>query len=213
MNRALDIVFESYSEFDVSRNFRHIFDYLNYEPIIKLSYRLNSSYFEKRNEISPKSLINCVDERNSTRFVYRNEQIIDIVKSRANELCDFLLDKSYYKQSENELTINFSEKNIGRIYRHNSLYSENVYEYDLINILRRISLIRTFEIQVVKKGGKPFNFRDASSGEANILSTLLSLVPLLKDDSLILIDEPEINLDPLWQSQYIDLLNKILEQC
>ncbi|MCA9750061.1 MAG: ATP-binding protein [Romboutsia sp.] len=197
MNRALEIVFESYSEFDVSRNFRHIFDYLDYEPIIKLSYRLNSSYFEKINEISPKSLINFVEERNSNRFVSRNEQIIDIVKSRANELCNFLLDKLYYRQSENELTINFSEKNIGRIYRDNSLYSENVYEYELINILRKIGLIRTFEIQVFKKGGKPFNFRDASSGEANILSTLLSLVPLLKDDSLILIDEPEISLHPL----------------
>ncbi|MDE1208363.1 ATP-binding protein [Tenacibaculum larymnensis] len=211
MNRALEIVFESYSEFDVSRNFRHIFDYLHYEPIIKLNYRLNTSYFEKRNDISPETLIRFIKERNSNKFNYRSENIIDIVKARANDLCDFLLDKLYYHQKENELTINFSEKNIGRIYRDNSLYSENVYEYDLINILRRIGLIRTFEIQVFKKGGKPFNFRDASSGEANILSTLLSLIPLLKDNSLILIDEPEISLHPLWQSKYIDLLNKILK--
>lgn len=62
-----------------------------------------------------------------------------------------------------------------------------------------------------KKGGSSFNFREASSGEANILSTLISLVPLLKDNSLVLIDEPEISLHPLWQSKYIDLLNKILE--
>jgi len=56
-----------------------------------------------------------------------------------------------------------------------------------------------------------FNFSDASSGEANILSTLLALVPLLKNNSLILIDEPEISLHPSWQSRYIDLLNKTLE--
>ncbi|QRE25160.1 AAA family ATPase, partial [Flavobacterium psychrophilum] len=90
-----------------------------------------------------------------------------------------------------------------------SLYSENVYEYELINILRRIGLIRTFEIQVYKKGGTPFNFSEASSGEANILSTLLSLVPLLKDNSLILIDEPEISLHPLWQSKYMTLSRKV----
>lgn len=211
MNRALEIVFESYSEFDVSRNYRHIFDYLDYEPIIKLTYRLNSSYFEKRKDVSPKTLIEFVEETSANKFVYRNESVVNIVKERANELCDFILDKLYYRKSENELTINFSEKNIGRINRDNSLYSENVYEYDLINILRRIGLIRTFEIQVFKKGGMPFNFRDASSGEANILSTLLSLVPLLKNNCLILIDEPEISLHPLWQAKYIDLLNKILE--
>lgn len=211
MNRALEIVFESYAQFDVSRNYRHIFDYLNYEPIIKLNYRLNTSYFEKSNDVSPKTLINYVEESNANRFAYRNDTIIKIVQERANELCDFILDKLYYRKTENELTINFSEKNIGRIRRDNSLYSENVYEYDLINILRKIGLIRTFEIQVYKKGGTPFNFSEASSGEANILSTLLSLVPLLKDNSLILIDEPEISLHPLWQAKYIDLLNKILE--
>ncbi|MCG9793817.1 ATP-binding protein [Flavobacterium algicola] len=211
MNRALEIVFESYSQFDVSRNYRHIFDYLNYEPVIKLNYRLDSSYFEKSKDITPKTLINYIEESSANRFVYRNDSLINIVKERANELCDFILDKLYYRKTENELTINFSEKNIGRIRRDNSLYSENVYEYDLINILRRIGLIRTFEIHVFKKGGTPFNFSEASSGEANILSTLLSLVPLLKDNSLILIDEPEISLHPLWQAKYIDLLNKILE--
>ncbi|MDN3494243.1 ATP-binding protein [Winogradskyella bathintestinalis] len=211
MNRALEIVFESYSEFDVSRNYRHIFDYLNYEPIIKLYYRLNHSYFDKFKNISPKTLIEYVEESNSNRFTYRNDVVINIVKNRANELCDFILEKIDFQKRENELTINFSEKNIGRIRRDNSLYSETVYEYELINILRRIGLIRTFEIQVFKKGGMPFNFSDASSGEANILSTLLSLVPLLKNNSLILIDEPEISLHPMWQAKYIDLLNKILE--
>lgn len=211
MNRALEIVFESYSQFDVSRNYRHIFDYLNYEPIIKLNYRLDISYFEKIKDISPKTLINYVEVSSANRFAYRNESLINIVKERANEMCIFIQDKLHNLKPENELTINFSEKNIGRIHKDNSLYSENVNKYDLINILRRIGLIRAFEIQVYKKGGTPFNFSEASSGEANILSTLLSLVPLLKDNSLILIDEPEISLHPLWQAKYIDLLNKILE--
>ena len=77
--------------------------------------------------------------------------------------------------------------------------------------MRKVGIISTFRVQVYKKGGSSFNFREASSGEANILSTLISLVPLLKDNSLVLIDEPEISLHPLWQSKYIDLLNKILE--
>ena len=68
MNRALEIVFESYSQFDVSRNYRHIFDYLNYEPVIKLNYRLDSSYFEKINEVTPQTLFNFVEESSANRF-------------------------------------------------------------------------------------------------------------------------------------------------
>ncbi|MCG8236267.1 ATP-binding protein [Tenacibaculum finnmarkense] len=218
MNRALEIVFESYYEYDVSRNYRHIFDYLDYEPIIKINYKFRNVGLDNLNNISPKSLINLVEDKtgNPSRFGYnRNEKLIKLVKERAVEISDFILERTNYRtknnEIENEITINFSEKNIGRIRYDNSLYSENVYEYEIINILRKLGLIRNLEIQVFKKGGMPFNFTDASSGEASILSTLLSLIPLLKNDSLILIDEPEISLHPLWQSKYIDLLNKILE--
>lgn len=50
MNRALEIVFENYSEIDVSRNYRHIFDYLNYEPIIKLSFKFGGSSIYSHNK-------------------------------------------------------------------------------------------------------------------------------------------------------------------
>ncbi|WP_338376474.1 AAA family ATPase [uncultured Flavobacterium sp.] len=212
MNRALEIVFESYSEFDISRNYRHIFDYLNYEPIIKLNYRFTTSFFENhKGHLTPKILIANIEEININRFSYRSESVINEVKERAEDICDFVNNKINFSERENELTINFSEKNITRIYNDNSIYSDNVYAYDILNILRKIGFIRSFEIQVFKKGGMPFNFREASSGEASILSTLLSLIPLLKNDSLILIDEPEISLHPLWQSRYLDLINKILQ--
>lgn len=212
MNRALEIVFESYSEFDVSRNYRHIFDYLNYEPIIKLNYRFTNSFFENhKGRLTPKILIENIDNINENRFSYRSDRVASVVRDRAGDICDFVNNRIDFNEKENELTINFSEKNITRIYNDNSIYSDNVYAYDILNILRKIGLIRNFEIQVFKKGGMLFNFRDASSGEASILSTLLSLIPLLKNDSLILIDEPEISLHPLWQSRYIDLINKILQ--
>lgn len=212
MNRALEIVFESYSEFDVSRNYRHIFEYLNYEPIIKLNYRFTTSFFDNhKGRLTPKKLIDNIDNLNVNRFSYRSNRVANVVKERAEDICDFVNNRIDFNEKENELTINFSEKNITRIYNDNSIYSDNVYAYDILNILRKIGLIRSFEIQVFKKGGMPFNFREASSGEASILSTLLSLIPLLENDSLILIDEPEISLHPLWQSRYIDLINKILQ--
>ncbi|WP_400263123.1 AAA family ATPase [Sphingobacterium sp. SG20118] len=212
MNRALEIVFENYSELDVSRSYRHIFDYLNYEPVIKLNYKFKNIFFKDSQEMTPDFLVDYAYHKMRPSY-YTNDRLIEEIKLRANEICNFLTQKVLYdNMSENEITINFSEKNIGRMKDDNSLYFNNVNEYEIINLLKKMDLIRNVEIQVFKKGGFAFNFRDASSGEANILSTLLSLIPLLKDNSLILIDEPEISLHPQWQVKYIDLLNKILEK-
>ncbi|EPN4497348.1 AAA family ATPase [Yersinia enterocolitica] len=50
---------------------------------------------------------------------------------------------------------------------------------------------------------------DASSGEQCILLSTLSIASSIKNNSLILIDEPEISLHPEWQETYIDLLMNI----
>ncbi|HCM5779675.1 TPA: ATP-binding protein [Klebsiella variicola subsp. variicola] len=45
-----------------------------------------------------------------------------------------------------------------------------------------------------------------SSGELNVLTTLTLINSEIKDSSLILIDEPEINLHPKWQEEIIPTL-------
>lgn len=209
MNRALDILFENYSELDVSRNYRYIFDYLDYEPILKLNYRISSKFFNTYNrEISPVDLIDYLNNQNDNTKFRRltSERIEELIGDKVNDLCHFI---NSYQHGNSELLINFSAKNISRIVEDNSRYENDVYSYNLIGILTKLDLIRQVEIKVYKKGGSEFNFNEASSGEANILSTLIALIPLIVDNSLILIDEPEISLHPLWQSQYIDLINKI----
>lgn len=208
MNRALDILFENYSELDVSRNYRHIFDYLDYEPIIKLEYTVKRKIFSGNFGITPEILINYINSQNiNLRFrQYSEEKIQEIIGDKIEEVCHFL---NSYNAGNRELLINFSAKNINRIIIDNSHYENNVQLYNIIGILTKLDLIRNIEIKVYKKGGSEFNFNDASSGEANILSTLIALIPILQDNSLVLIDEPEISLHPLWQSQYIDLINKI----
>lgn len=209
MNRALDIIFENYSELDISRNYRHVFDYLDYEPILKLEYRISPKIFQYAGQnISQQDLFNFIDNsRASDRFSrYSMSRYKDIVNNKIDELCDFLNSTRF---KENEILINFSEKNISRLANDKSKYFDNVQSYNIIGILRQLDIVRDIEIKVYKKGGFEFNFRESSSGEANILSTLIALIPLIQDNSLILIDEPEISLHPLWQSQYISLLNKI----
>lgn len=52
---------------------------------------------------------------------------------------------------------------------------------------------------------------DLSSGQLQMLNNLLNLALCVKDDTLVLIDEPENSLHPEWQRDYISLLRRSLE--
>lgn len=54
---------------------------------------------------------------------------------------------------------------------------------------------------------------DLSSGQWNWLYSLMSLCMELDDNSLILIDEPENSLHPLWQRDFVSTLSSILKCC
>lgn len=51
-----------------------------------------------------------------------------------------------------------------------------------------------------------FSINDASSGQQCILLNILGIASSIEDNTLVLIDEPEISLHPEWQENYIQLL-------
>jgi predicted ATP-binding protein involved in virulence len=51
---------------------------------------------------------------------------------------------------------------------------------------------------------------DSSSGEHNLITSLIGLMATIKPDSLLLIDEPEISLHPNWQMKYVSFLKNVL---
>lgn len=62
------------------------------------------------------------------------------------------------------------------------------------------------------KNGKRMTFDNCSSGEKHILFAFVGILNQIKDNSLILIDEPEISLHPEWQIQYISKLTRIFNE-
>lgn len=211
-NRTLEIILDNYSDLEVSRNYRSIFNYLEYEPIIKLTFKINDFKEIRNTEEFFNFLFNKIEMYiGYNSHIDEHRYFIEKVKDKKIDLYNFLLDTISYQKNIIEVDINFSFKNIKRINISEILLNETSHRYELINILRKLGIIGHYKVEVFKKDGVPFDFEDASSGEANILSNLLSLVPLIEDNSLILIDEPEISLHPLWQAKYIDLLNKVLE--
>lgn len=78
--------------------------------------------------------------------------------------------------------------------------------FDSLDRLEDIGFISNPDIQFYKS--KSFSFEETSSGEKNIILTVLNLISSIKENSLILIDEPEISLHPTWQMKYIDFIKK-----
>lgn len=79
---------------------------------------------------------------------------------------------------------------------------ESTYISDLIGEVR---------VKVKKRNvdGK-ITFKELSEGEQQLL-TVLGLIKFTKDkDSLILLDEPDTHLNPLWKWQYLDLLRRVV---
>lgn len=211
INRALDIFFEHYSELEISGYYRHVFDYLDFEPILKLRYRI-PDLFKQGKRINKEFLFANTPTMSITGQINRVDktktQLIDLY---GQELADFFNNTEFSHDGYREILINFSAKNIERHSDDKRQYSNNITEYRILNILRKLNIVRSYEVKVYKKGGFEFSFEEASSGEANILSTLLALLPLLEDNCMVLIDEPEISLHPIWQAKYIELLNNIFE--
>ena len=84
------------------------------------------------------------------------------------------------------------------------------YELKSISFLIESGLVRIYKISF-SKDKKTFNYTDLSSGELAVLSLVLGLTATITDNSLVCIDEPEINLHPQWQEKIIELIELVSE--
>ncbi len=215
IRRAIDILLDNYSNKNISKCYRHVFDYLEYKPIITLEYNIIQRELSDKEgqEITPYDIENYIQRKSKysgfNQNIYSN--IYERYKERFPELCDFLNELKFRGERKYQLEIDFSTSNINKLVRDNSKYEIDLKTYEILNILRKLNMVRDFDVKLIKKGNQPFSFSDTSSGEANILCTMIALIPLVEDNSCILIDEPEISLHPSWQYRYIELLNKIFE--
>jgi len=79
--------------------------------------------------------------------------------------------------------------------------------YKYLDALREIGVVSPPEI---KFGQSNINIKESSSGEFHFFSTMVGLMATVKENSLILIDEPEISLHPNWQMKYLHFIRVLL---
>lgn len=218
MDKAISYLMSNADEKSNFHQYNEIFNYLQYEPVLKLVYKL-------RIPAELKNTIGSIDGETLKKFIrFQSDKrggMRQGIFSRFLELPDYYWEEladayryafeeqSFHRSSEFSFLINFSEENMTR--SEHVVSSQEVSRYQVFDDLRKLELMRSMQVKLYKKHGGEFNYTDASSGEASILSTLIGLVPNLEDDSLILIDEPEISLHPSWQYRYIELVDRLLK--
>lgn len=77
--------------------------------------------------------------------------------------------------------------------------------------LSQIGLMRLRFCRLTPLVGKgKVEIAQASSGQQQLLCSLLGIVGQARSSSLVVIDEPELSLHPQWQMDYLDLLNRAM---
>ncbi len=167
-------------------------------------------------EFKTKKVINESDSQISTRI---NKAIKKLKMQK------FTSEENYYLSSNDRTNIIQAIKGTSRLddtsgkyfldikidFNNFSNHQEILEEYEVIQKMLILDLIDIPLFQMVHETHHINDYSSLSSGEKNLLFITLNILANAKNNSLIVIDEPEISLHSVWQVKYNDHLKSILE--
>lgn len=84
-------------------------------------------------------------------------------------------------------------------------------DLQMLSHLENLDIINLEGISV-QKSNKKLNISDISSGEYHLLISLIAIFANINQNSIVLIDEPEISLHPNWQMRYMTFLKNVFKK-
>ncbi|NWE15415.1 AAA family ATPase [Pseudomonas yamanorum] len=187
-----------YSLFNVIRNlgYKNKF-FLKYRSIVDLEYLRN--ILRDRGFDAFLSKIKAARYRGDgfNQLAMDSEENYELLASAIEVLGRFQVSEKRY-----ELDFNFYEKN-----------TSDFAAFQSFALLRRLGCLRLEGFYLFEENNNELmDVTQTSSGQQQMLCSMLSLASALKDDSIVLIDEPELSLHPTWQYLYIDSLCAVLKE-
>lgn len=211
INNSIDLITSAIAQEGFEKDLKSVFNVLGFIPKLSIIYQVkrNKELFSGNLSIPIFEKILHDTKYRTAGFSYSSiENLKEANLDEIQKVIDSLNEVATYLGNKQELPIEI-------IFEENSnTFFKNLYSH--VSLLRKLNLINYDKILVYKKlknnpQGIEIDLRSMSSGEIQILTSLLSLASVVQENSIILIDEPEISLHPNWQMQYIDLLNKIFK--
>lgn len=83
---------------------------------------------------------------------------------------------------------------------------DSINKLKIISSLARFGIATPRNLLLFKNNEESISLAEASSGELVITTIILGIANAIQENSLILIDEPEISLHPAWQQTFLRLL-------
>lgn len=180
-----------------------VFDLLGYKPRIEIVYRprFSKKTLEELGTTSggqPGELLNVLLRNSPFRHRFDREGGVDPQRSRQLHVA---VEKLAARIERGRLTF---EVDFESGYRTPDLFEL----YEDISELRSYGLISLSGLMLERRDDNTqIDLKEASSGEQSIAVTILGIAGEIKDNSLVIIDEPEISLHPEWQEAFIPLLS------
>lgn len=170
-----------------------------FEPVNKTLFSRKLPYSTLKNKID--TFIEKNDYRSDSIRKYTEEDIHEI-EHYINTISKRRTRIKLNNKTCLEFSIDFRNSSLDRDY-----LSE---DYKILLKLIELKLIKSPILKFYKDDD--FEFEYASSGEKHLLFTLINIAAELEENSLVLIDEPELSLHPNWQINYINTLKKIFKK-
>ncbi|HCE4695043.1 TPA: ATP-binding protein [Vibrio parahaemolyticus] len=207
MSSAMIGIIEKYINNENYDELFHVFSILGFSPNLTLNYRSNFKFREQFDLFSKGhgNLEELLGIDISTPYSMSKKQNLESYDDKAEIVTSFEVLRSHgFDFSTFSMDFNLSD---------NSIFVKGVkstIEYvKSIFVLIKNGFIRLLDVKLDKLDTGLISLRRASSGEQCMLMLMLGIAANISDNSIILIDEPEISLHPKWQENFMPLLMSV----
>ncbi len=186
--------------------FEQLSRFLQVDSKLRISYEIPSTIFFSTD------LLTDLKEKGDKIILqddYRSDAIKKIDSETYQMLCEMLInirDSEKYVKVNNKVLLGFDiDINTSR----NEIHKVK-NDYLRLKILSLLKIASNQTLYLFKNGVR-YSFEESSSGEKHILYSFTNIYNAIKENTLVLIDEPEISLHPNWQIKYISFLKDVFK--
>ena len=213
---VLEVIYDYFENFQNDKNKINIEldleeeNYINQNNISKETYLNNLIKDSIKKEKTPK-VIYVPAEINFQKVKFN---LLALYKKRfLNKIDSYIIaDIPFYIQMRIINTANKeSEKKLGNV--RDEIIAEINGIFDILDMDTRLIGMSTETTEILpiftNLSGDKFDINELSSGEKQLFLRTLAIKMLNPENSIILIDEPELSLHPKWQQRIVDVYRKI----
>ena len=213
---VLEVIYDYFENFQNDKNKINIEldleeeNYINQNNISKETYLNNLIKDSIKKEKTPK-VIYVPAEINFQKVKFN---LLALYKKRfLNKIDSYIIaDIPFYIQMRIINTANKeSEKKLGNV--RDEIITEINGIFDILDMDTRLIGMSTETTEILpiftNLSGDKFDINELSSGEKQLFLRTLAIKMLNPENSIILIDEPELSLHPRWQQRIVDVYRKI----